>query len=110
MAREVSSPEQFSFSMLDISVERNGYGRQLDSRVVQISGDDLMGPLVGETVEAVFIRAPIIRRIGEGVKVLVQYQGTPVLVAQGRHMVATFHPELARVNHIHRLFVESLSK
>ena len=109
MAKGVTNPTQFSFGMMDIDVERNGYGRQLDSRVVELSGDNLKGPLAGETVEAVFIRAPIIRRVGEGGVVLAQYQGDPVLVQQGRHMVATFHPELATVNRIHRMFVERLS-
>ena len=109
MAKNVTNPSQFSFGMMDIDVERNAYGRQLDSRVVELSGNNLNGPLAGETVEAVFIRAPIIRRVGEGVKVLAQYQGDPVLVEQGKHMVATFHPELAAVNRIHRMFVERLS-
>jgi 5'-phosphate synthase pdxT subunit len=59
-------------------------------------------------MEAVFIRAPIIRRVDPGATVLVRYQGDPVLVEQGRHLAATFHPELSRENRVHRLFVEKL--
>jgi 5'-phosphate synthase pdxT subunit len=56
----------------------------------------------------VFIRAPIIRRVGPGVKVLAEYQGTPVLAEQGRHMVATFHPELSKSDAVHRRFIEKI--
>lgn len=108
MARQVSHPTQFSFGLMDIDVQRNGYGRQLDSRVVELSGGDLSGSLAGLTIEAVFIRAPIIRRVGASVSVLARYNGDPVLVEQGRHMVATFHPELGTVNYIHRIFVERI--
>jgi 5'-phosphate synthase pdxT subunit len=59
-------------------------------------------------VEAVFIRAPIIRRAGPGVKVLAEYQGDPVLVEQGRHLVATFHPELTQDSRVHKLFLSKL--
>ena len=59
-------------------------------------------------MEAVFIRAPIIRRVGPGVRVLARYAGDPVLVEQGRHMAATFHPELTSDARIHSLFLEKL--
>jgi 5'-phosphate synthase pdxT subunit len=59
-------------------------------------------------VEAVFIRAPIIRRTGPGVRVLAEYEGDPVLVEQGRHMVATFHPELTQDSRVHKLFLSKL--
>jgi len=61
------------------------------------------------SVEAVFIRAPIIRRTGEGVRALATYQGDPVLVEQGRHLVATFHPELTSDRRVHRLFLEKVA-
>jgi 5'-phosphate synthase pdxT subunit len=85
---------------MDIGVERNAYGRQLESRIAQLrpEGQD-------SDLEAVFIRAPIIRRVGEDVKVLARYQGDPVLVEQGRHMVATFHPELTSDSRVHRMFL-----
>src|SRR5229473_6230928 len=86
MATEVLSPMQRSLGLMDLTVERNAYGRQLDSRVAHIDV-----PEDGQ-MEAVFIRAPIIRKVGKDVKVLLTYQGDPVLVEQGRHMVATFHP------------------
>jgi 5'-phosphate synthase pdxT subunit len=97
LAREVSRPAQKSLAIMDIAVERNAYGRQVDSRVADIDAG-------GEQMEAVFIRAPIIRSIGPGVKVLASYQGNPVWVEQGRHMATTFHPELGANPHIHRCF------
>lgn len=103
LAKEVLNPAQRSLGLMDLTVERNAYGRQIDSRIVTIEVDD-------HASEAVFIRAPIIRRIGNGVKVLARYQDDPVLVEQGGHMVATFHPELGRngSNGIHRRFVENV--
>lgn len=95
----VSSPAQKSMSLMDIDVERNAYGRQLDSRIVQI-------PSTLGDLEAVFIRAPIIRRTGPDVKVLASYQGDPVLVQQGRHLAATFHPELTPDTKVHELFLK----
>jgi len=101
LAKEVLNPGQASLGLLDMTVERNGYGRQVDSRIAQIA-------VAGQPVEAVFIRAPIIRRVGEHVTVLAEYQGTPVLAEQGKHMVATFHPELSSDNGIHRRFIEKI--
>ena len=90
VAKEVSNPVQESLGVMDIAVERNAYGRQLDSRIVHLQPEGMDG---GD-LEAVFIRAPIIRKVGEGARVLARYNGDPVLVEQGRHVVATFHPEL----------------
>ncbi len=109
LAKEVMNPAQFSFNLVDIGVERNGYGRQLDSTIAKLSGSDLAGPLAGSELEAVFIRAPIIRRVGPNVKVIASYKGLPVLVEEGRHMVATFHPELSTHNPVHKLFIERLN-
>jgi len=103
LATEVLNPTQVSLGLMDLTVERNGYGRQIDSRIAQIV-------LAGEPTEAVFIRAPIIRRVGEQVKVLAVYQGTPVLAEQGRHMVATFHPELSASDSVHRRFVDKITQ
>ncbi|MEJ5368105.1 MAG: pyridoxal 5'-phosphate synthase glutaminase subunit PdxT [Bryobacteraceae bacterium] len=105
LATEVLNPPQPSLGLADMTVERNAYGRQLDSRVVRLS-DHRLGD--GE-LEAVFIRAPIIRRVGAGAEVLATYLGDPVLVDFGRHMAATFHPELTADLRIHRRFVERLS-
>ena len=106
MARDVTHPAQESLGMMDIAVERNGYGRQLDSRVVKLDPapefEERTGP---GKLEAVFIRAPIIRRAGSEVRVLAEYAGDPVLVEQGRHLAATFHPELTRDARVHSLFL-----
>jgi 5'-phosphate synthase pdxT subunit len=102
LAREVTRPAQSSLNLMDMAVERNGYGRQIDSRIAKVQVDH------GGEFEAVFIRAPIIRRIGEGARVLARYQGDPVWIEQGRHMATTFHPELTGDDSIHRYFVEKL--
>ena len=87
---------------MDIAVERNAYGRQLDSRVAKIDAG-------GEPMEAVFIRAPIIRSVGPDVKILASYQGNPVWVEQGRHMATTFHPELTSDSRVHQRFLEKVA-
>jgi 5'-phosphate synthase pdxT subunit len=102
LAREVTGPSQESLGLMDIGVERNAYGRQLDSRVATIDFE-------GAELEAVFIRAPIIRRVGPNVRVLAEYNGDPVLAEEGRHMVATFHPELTRDTRVQKLFLAKLS-
>jgi pyridoxal 5'-phosphate synthase pdxT subunit len=109
LAKEVRNPEQESFGVIDMTVERNGYGRQVDSRVANIRpGSDFEKRAGQGDMEAVFIRAPIIRRSGPEVKVLAQYEGDPVLVEQGRHLVATFHPELTQDPRVHKLFLSKL--
>ena len=109
LATEVSRPSQDSLGLMDIGVERNAYGRQLDSRIVRLQPEP-GSPLEQEDVEAVFIRAPIIRRVGDGATVLARYNEDPVLVSEGRHMAATFHPELSGDDRIHRLFVERVQR
>ena len=99
LASEVLNPAQRSLGLMDLTVERNAYGRQIDSRIAQID-------MEGEKAEAVFIRAPVIRRAGSGTKVLATYLGDPVLVQHGKHMVATFHPELSSSNVIHTKFIQ----
>jgi pyridoxal 5'-phosphate synthase pdxT subunit len=101
LARAVHRPPQDSLGLLDISVLRNGYGRQLAS-------DVHMGPtkLRTEPLEMVFIRAPIIESTGEGVSILAEDAGHPVLVRQGRILAATFHPELTNDNAVHEYFAQ----
>ena len=109
LAKEVCNPAQDSFGVIDMTVERNAYGRQIDSRVANIQpGSDFEKRAGRGDVEAVFIRAPVIRRAGPEVKVLAQYEGDPVLVEQGRHLVATFHPELTQDPRVHKLFLSKL--
>ena len=102
LASEVINPVQKSLGLMDLTIERNGYGRQIDSRIAGIDLD-------GENAEAVFIRAPVIRRVGPTAKVLASYQGSPILVEQGKHLAATFHPELSGNANIHRRFVEKVA-
>lgn len=110
-ARVVTSPVQFSFGFIDIDIERNAYGRQVDSSIRRLTPEqefiERTGP--GE-LEAMFIRAPIIRRVGEGVRVLIQDEGTPVLVEQGNVLAGSFHPELTADRRVHRLFLDKVSK
>ena len=100
LAKEVHNPSQGSLGLLDISVLRNGYGRQLQSEVRFGHSQLKQAPL-----EMVFIRAPIIERIGSGVEVLAEDQGRPVLVRQGRLVAATFHPELTDDPTVHNYFL-----
>jgi pyridoxal 5'-phosphate synthase pdxT subunit len=105
LANEVLNPHQESLHLLDITVERNGYGRQIDSSVRA----GLCPAISSEPLEMVFIRAPIIRRVGEGVNVLGAVEGLPVMVRQHNIMASTFHPELTRDEAIHRYFLAQLS-
>ena len=109
MATEVWNPTQESLAMMDIAVERNAYGRQIDSRVTVLDPEpEFQKRTAPGKLEAVFIRAPVIRRVNGGGKVLARYAGDPVLVEQGRHLVATFHPELTADARVHALFLEKL--
>jgi pyridoxal 5'-phosphate synthase pdxT subunit len=100
LAREVHNPAQESLNLMDMSILRNGYGRQLAS-------DVHMGrtSLRDEPVEMVFIRAPIIESVGKEVKILAEDAGHAVLVQQGRTLAATFHPELTADTSIHEHFL-----
>lgn len=104
LAREVLQPPQASLDLMDLTVERNGYGRQIDSRIANIRIQGEAQPL-----EAVFIRAPIIRRVGPKGRVLATYLDDPVLVEEGIHLVATFHPELTGDARVHRRFVNMIA-
>jgi 5'-phosphate synthase pdxT subunit len=109
MASEVSNPAQQSLNLMDITVERNAYGRQIDSRVANLAPEaDFQKRTRSGDLEAVFIRAPIIQRVGPAARVLATYQGDPVLVEQGKHLVATFHPELTQDSLVHELFLSKL--
>jgi len=86
--------------ILDAVVERNAYGRQINSSILTAETELAGGPL-----EMVFIRAPRIASIGDGVEILARRDGDPVLVRQGRVLAATFHPELSEDRRVHGLFV-----
>jgi 5'-phosphate synthase pdxT subunit len=100
LATEVENPRQDSLKLLDMTVLRNGYGRQIASDVVS-------GPtkLKRQPLEMVFIRGPIIERAGPGVKVLADYAGKPALVQRDNIMAATFHPELTNDSTVHEHFL-----
>lgn len=100
LASEVLNPHQDSLKLLDMTVLRNGYGRQIASDVV--TGET---KLRKEPLEMVFIRGPIIERAGPGVKVLAEYAGKPALVQGDRILAATFHPELTEDTTIHDYFL-----
>lgn len=109
LAREVSHPQQESLGVLDLAVERNGYGRQIDSRIVDIDPTSDFHERFGKgKMEAVFIRAPVIHNVGPAAKVLATYLDRPVLIEQGRHLAATFHPELTPDIRLHSLFLSRL--
>jgi 5'-phosphate synthase pdxT subunit len=101
LASEVKNPEQDSLALLDMTVLRNGYGRQVHSDVV--SG---LSSLKAEPLEMVFIRAPIFERVGPNVEVLAEYAGKPALVQKNRVMAAAFHPELTSDTTVHERFVK----
>ena len=100
LAREVRNPAQRSLGLLDAVVERNAYGRQIDSSI-----ETAPTSLPGGPLEMVFIRAPRIVETGPNVEILAQREGHPTLVLQGMTMAATFHPELSPDRRVHRIFV-----
>jgi 5'-phosphate synthase pdxT subunit len=95
--------DQHRFAAIDIGVRRNGYGRQVDS-----FESDLV--LTGDSVpfHAVFIRAPLVERVGDEVEVLARVDGVPVLCRQGNIIVSSFHPELSDDTRIHQLLVDAV--
>jgi 5'-phosphate synthase pdxT subunit len=107
LAREVHAPPQPSLGVLDVAVERNAYGRQLQSAVVALAVE--APEVVGvRSLEGVFIRAPRVTALGSGVEVLARRGSDPVLFCQGSMLAATFHPELSPGSPVIDLFVRWL--
>jgi len=103
LARDVENPRQFSLGFIDITAERNAYGRQKESFETEITGDLGAGPI---PLKAVFIRAPRIRRLGPGLTRLAEHRGECVMAREGSVLVAAFHPELTDDLTVHRYFVD----
>ena len=96
-------PDQLSFGAIDVSVQRNGYGRQVDSFETDLQIAGLERPF-----HAVFIRAPKVVAIGPNVEVLAEHDGVPVVARQGHVMVASFHPELTGDARLHARFLQEV--
>lgn len=108
LAAEVLNPEQKSFGLIDITVERNGYGRQIDS--FEGSGVFRHAPQEECEIEMVFIRAPRVTRVGEDVEILGDCQGDTVVARQGQILVSTFHPELGAGSALHSYFLQMVKR
>jgi pyridoxal 5'-phosphate synthase pdxT subunit len=116
LAKEIENSDQPRLGLMDIRVARNAYGRQIESFEAEL---DLIDPAAGDSaighakalspLTGVFIRAPIITDIGDGVEILAEFEGNPVLVSQGNFVAATFHPELTGDQRVHRLFGEHVT-
>jgi pyridoxal 5'-phosphate synthase pdxT subunit len=89
--------------LVDIAVDRNAYGRQVASfeADLDVAGEE-------EPLRGVFIRAPRVREVGDDVEVLAEHAGEPVLLRQGRFLVASFHPELTEDTRVHELFLDAV--
>lgn len=109
LASEVTSPAQPSLGAIEMSVERNAYGRQADSSIRRVRPEAAFAERTapGE-LEAVFIRAPIIRSVAPEVEVLARDGADAILVEQGLHLAATFHAELTADTRLHQLFLDKV--
>jgi 5'-phosphate synthase pdxT subunit len=103
LANEVENPKQAGLGVLDVSIRRNAYGRQLESSIRE-------GKFGDTPIEMVFIRAPKFERIGPGVEVIAKEGNDAVAVRQGKVMAATFHPELSDDTRVHRSFLDLVRK
>src|SRR5947209_8369147 len=107
LATEVENPKQHGLGALNIRIRRNAYGRQIDSSIREgkLRNHGHESPL-----EMVFIRAPKIEHVSEGVEVLATEGADPVIVRQGTAMAATFHPELSDDTRVHQAFLDLIKK
>jgi 5'-phosphate synthase pdxT subunit len=109
LAREVTNPSQPSMAAIDMRIERNAYGRQVDSSIRMVRPEPaFVERTASGALEAVFIRAPIIRSVASGVEVLLRDKDDPILVEQGPHLAATFHAELTLDTRLHELFLSKV--
>lgn len=105
LAKKVTNPQQASLGLLDITIERNGYGRQLDS--AEVTGQ-AQPPLGQHNLPMTFIRAPRIKKVSPKVQVLATRQNEPVLIQQDRLLAATYHPELTDDNTVYKYWLSCL--
>lgn len=109
LASEVTNPPQRCLGSIGMRVERNAYGRQVDSSIRIVDPErNFVDRTAAGSLEAVFIRAPIIRSLDPGVEILLRDGDDPVLVEQGPHLAATFHPELTADRRLHELFLDKV--
>lgn len=105
LAKEIRGSDQPRLALMDISVDRNHFGRQRESFETEVSVDGLPDPVRG-----VFIRAPIVEKVSPGVRVLGRYKGDIVLCEEGRCLASAFHPELTPDGRLHQYFIDSFIK
>ncbi|MEW6622359.1 MAG: pyridoxal 5'-phosphate synthase glutaminase subunit PdxT [Bacillota bacterium] len=103
LAKQIKNSTQFSLALMDIEVVRNAYGRQVDSFEIDLQVEGLEGP-----VQGVFIRAPYVEKVGEGVQVLAKHDNKIVMVKQGNLLGCSFHPELTDDLRIHQYFINMI--
>ena len=106
LSRQAGGGEPPLLRLMNITVQRNAYGRQVDSFETELEIPALGGP----PLHAVFIRAPMIEAVGPDVEVLASLGGKPVLARQRNMLVSAFHPELTADDRVHRYFIEMLKK
>ncbi|WP_100374346.1 pyridoxal 5'-phosphate synthase glutaminase subunit PdxT [Bacillus sp. FJAT-45037] len=105
MAKDIVGQDFGHLSLMDMTVERNAFGRQRESFEA-----DLMVTHVGDDVRAVFIRAPLIKEVGENVEVLCKFNDEIVAAREGRFLACSFHPELTDDHRFHQYFVQMVAQ
>lgn len=110
MSHDIIDDEMQPFNLLDISVERNAFGRQVESFYADVDFTPNPASAKKTQLQAMFIRAPRIRRAGPGVQILATYQDEPIIVQQGHHLGASFHPELTLDSTVHAHFLKMCKK
>ena len=111
LAREVAGPSQRSLGAMDFAIERNAYGRQIDSSIRRVAPERAFTERTRPgALEAVLIRAPIVRSVGPQVEVLIRDGKDPIMLEQGTRLAATFHAELTDDTRVHELFLAKVGR
>jgi 5'-phosphate synthase pdxT subunit len=105
LAKNIVGSKQYKLNLMDISVKRNDYGRQIDSFETELEVDEFEKPFQG-----VFIRAPVVNAVYNGAKILSSFEEKPVLIRQGNILISNFHPELTNDLRIHKYFIDMVKK